>query len=179
MEYLPEWKLYLWKKLLVNYEGFDKGDVMVVNFMFFSDAEQFVLTLQKMQRQIDGVQHTYNEALARRRAAEIVGHSNDPLIANEYFNFHPMDILGALVELMDCDPPVLSITVKLHKQYITRYHQAKKTYEAQQYKKHLGSLGMRNAKAYKPNAYFMNDPFCGLGKKIYEKTEAGVELTTD
>jgi hypothetical protein len=179
MEYLPEWKLYLWKKLLVCNEGFEKADVMVVNFMFFSQDEQFALTLQKMQRQIDGIQYTYNEALAKRRAAEIVSQSNDTLIESEYFNFHPQGILGALVELMDCDPPVLSITAKLHRQYIARYREAKKTYDAQEYRKHLASRGMRNAMSYKPNTDFMNDPFCDLGKNIYEKTEAGEELTAD
>ena len=178
MDYLPEWKIYLWKKLLLNKEKFDQSTVAVNNFIFFSDAEQRTLMMNKSQRAIDSIKHAYDAAVARQEAMNI-DMSEDQSIDDDYYSFHPIKIMSALIELMDSKPPVLSIKARLDKRYVVWYRQTKKSYEASQYKKHLASLGGRGSTPYKPDPKYMNDPHCGLSGGIYEKTEAGQILTPD
>ncbi len=61
-DYLSEWKIYLWKKLLLNTEGFDKGDVVVGNFMFFNDEEQYGLMYAEGQQVIGSIQNVGHRA---------------------------------------------------------------------------------------------------------------------
>lgn len=178
-EYLPEWKIYLWKKLLLNREGFDKGTVSVHAFMFFSNEEQNRLMHAKNQRMIGSAQQTYGLAAARRAAVQIDA-AGQQSVDDDYYSCHPINILAALIELMGSKPRVLSITAKLDKRYITWYRQEKRKYEAMQQRKHLASLGMsRGSAPYKPNDGYMNDPFCGLGEVVYKKAETGESLTVD
>ncbi|HUD03118.1 MAG TPA: helix-turn-helix domain-containing protein [Candidatus Paceibacterota bacterium] len=177
MDYLPEWKIYLWKKLLLNTEHFDEGVVIPHNFTFFSDDEQYGLMVQGTGKIIDAVQQARGIAAARRAAVQ--ADSTYQPIGDNYYSSHPINTMGALVELMDSKPPVLTVAAKLGKGYIAQYRQAKKSYETLQYKKSLASISMGKGTPYKPNPDYMSDPFCGLGETIYKKAEAGQVLTTD
>lgn len=178
MEYLSEWKIYLWKKLLLNTEHFDEGVVVPHNFTFFSDDEQYGLMVQGTQKTINATQQARGIAAARRAAVQ-ADSAHQP-IGDNYYSSHPINTMGALVELMDSEPRILSVTARLDKRYIAWYRAEKKKYETTQYSKHLASRSMGNTfKPYKPNPDYMSDPFCGLGETIYKKAETGQVLTAD
>ena len=180
MDYLPEWKVYLWKKLLLNKEKFDKGAITPHNFMFFSDEEQFKLIGDKTQRMINSAENAYNVAydgaIAGRKTAN-VDTSGDQPIDDDYYSFHPIKILSALIELMDSKPAVLSIIAKLGKQYILDYRTKGSQHLAQERKKQVASMSMGSP--YKINGKFNSDFYSGLGETIYIKADAGLDLSPD
>ena len=177
--FLPEWKLYLWKKLLLNKEKYDEGTISPYVFMFFDKDEQYGFLIGKSQKMIDSINYSSNLAVATKKPMKI-GTGQHQSVDEDYYSCDPIRIMGALVELMDSTPQVLSITARLDKKYITHYREEKRAYEATQHKKHIAGISSNTASgSYKPNPKFMNDPFCGLGKAIYDKTEAGQTLTPD
>ena len=173
--YLPEWKLYLWKKLLLNNGKFEEGTVSPFSFMFFSEEEQKQLMLEKAQGEIYALNHF--------RVAKLAGGTpdigNHQSIEEDYYSFHPINIMGALVELMDNKPQILSIEARIDKKYIAWYRGEKGKYEAMQHKKNIASLGGSGSSPYKPNPKYMSDPLCGLPENIYKKTDAEQTLTPD
>ena len=182
MEYLPEWKIYLWKKLLLNKEKFYDGETVVGNFMFFSDEEQYELMHKKGQQMINAVQRAENTAYNNAfygRAPLKTGIGTNQSIDDDYYSFHPIKIMGALVELMDSKPQILSIVGKLGKSYIAQYRNERNKHLAQRRKIHLASIGMGQSGSYNVDDNFNNDPFCGLGEAIYKKAEEGLMLTSD
>lgn len=62
MDFLPEWKIYLWKKLILNKDGEYDRPIKVRNFCFFTPEEQRELTRHKVQKTIDSI----NLAVATR-----------------------------------------------------------------------------------------------------------------
>lgn len=55
MDYLPEWKIYLWKKLILNKDGEFDGKLDIGNFRFFEPTEQRELMRSRVQKSIDRI----------------------------------------------------------------------------------------------------------------------------
>lgn len=53
MDFLPEWKIYLWKKLILNKDGEFNGKLTPYSFRFFTDKEQREMMRGKIQKSID------------------------------------------------------------------------------------------------------------------------------
>ena len=64
--YLSEWKIYLWKKLLLDQSDpekiFQLGD-----FVYFKDEEMYAGAIMQMQRSIDRANEAYRLALIKNK----------------------------------------------------------------------------------------------------------------
>ena len=53
MDYLPEWKIYLWKKLILNKDGEFDRKLTLNSFRFFTPREERDLIRAGIQKSID------------------------------------------------------------------------------------------------------------------------------
>lgn len=108
MDYLPEWKIYLWKKLILNKDGEFDGKLTAKSFNFF-DGKERELMRAKMQRSID----TINLAVRSKSIENINTKGTD--WKNSYFYFNALDLVTALREL---HPAILEIhDIRINKEY--------------------------------------------------------------
>jgi hypothetical protein len=171
MDYVPEWKIYLWKKLILNKAGEFDGPLKPSNFVFFTEAEQREAFRQVAQKSVDSI----NMAVWARSIMDIGG-GHIPL-ENAYFHSEPKDALSALIELTRADPKLLTIeNIILEKKYLAAYKRKRGEYLAMEEKKRVASISMGSA-GRKPSESYFNDKYAGLGPTIHAKVEACQELT--
>lgn len=97
MKYLPEWKVYLWIKLLFNKDiedGFHKLD----DFLFFDQEEQQDFHLQQVQNSIDSIDKAYHKAISTRSEMDVNLGSDTPH-KDSFYHFEHKPTLSALIEL--------------------------------------------------------------------------------
>lgn len=107
MTYLPEWKIYLWKKLLLNEADFNDL-IPLSKLSFFTSAEGRVATRAHLQHTIDSLNNAQSRAIATRSPMEIADGHNLPL-GDAYYSFEPKKVVYALIELAETDPAALKI----------------------------------------------------------------------
>ncbi len=93
MDYLPEWKIYLWKKLLLNRNREFNGKLTPDSLRFFTPKEERDLIREGIQKSID----IMNIATQSRLLMDIYGRKTDP--KDTYFHFDPSHSFLALTEL--------------------------------------------------------------------------------
>jgi hypothetical protein len=93
MDYLPEWKIYLWKKLIVNKDGEFDGKLTTDSFRFFDSPERRKLTRDRVQKSIDRI----NIAVETKSLIDMSGNHIDE--KDSYHYFGPESTMKALVEL--------------------------------------------------------------------------------
>jgi len=108
MDYLPEWKIYLWKKLILNKDGEFDGKLDIHNFRFFEPIEQRVLIRSNVQKNIDRI----NIAAKNKSLMNISG-NNTPL-EDSYFYFDPAHTFVELATLAKAG------TIQLYDIYINK-----------------------------------------------------------
>jgi hypothetical protein len=111
MDFLPEWKIYLWKKLILNKDGEYDRPIKVRNFCFFSDVEQRELTRNKVQKTIDSI----NVAVASRTL--ITPGSRDTTSEDSFFYFDSIKTFHALVDLTKKPGAIELSDIHLNKTY--------------------------------------------------------------
>jgi len=106
MNYLPEWKIYLWKKLLLMKDS--SGKKTLKDFLFFDEDERRKLIVDEIQSGIDASNYTFKLAVAR---GEPLTADDFPLVGvtEPYYDFRSERVLGALIELVAADPKILEI----------------------------------------------------------------------
>lgn len=93
MDFLPEWKIYLWKKLILNKDGEYDRPLKVRNFCFFSPEEQRELTRHNVQKTIDSI----NLAVASRTL--ITPRTRNSPSEDSFFYFDSIKTFHALVDI--------------------------------------------------------------------------------
>lgn len=176
--YLPEWKIYLWKKLLL-----DKGDperaLQPSDFIYFDRNYQQGAVLGFLQRSIDRIRNI-EYAAAKGEKVEIDTSADTPN-SEQYFSFEAKEVISALIELEEESPKCLDIEdVEIQKDVIDQYRHKRKEYLSSFEKKRLASLSSSRAIYHvddsKPDSRFA-DPFCGLPEHIYKKVEKAEKIT--
>ncbi len=115
MDYLPEWKIYLWKKLILNKDAEFNGKLTPDSFRFFNGKEGRELMRDKLQKSID----TVNLAVKSESLIDI--RSGTTSFENSYFHFDPAQSLYALIELTR-QPSCIEITkIHLDKKMLTDF----------------------------------------------------------
>lgn len=174
--YLPEWKIYLWKKLLLNRPD-PEAVLSVADFLYFDQAEYRKLATQHMQKVIDSIP---GRMIFQNGAVIGVDNSMDTSSADHYYNINPQGILLSLIELAEQRDECLEITgIFLKKDIIDNYRNERKKYLFEHDKKRMASL--TNPMGYggwgsNPDNRF-TDAFCGLSQSLYEKIENGQEVS--
>ena len=177
--YLPEWKIYLWKKLLL-----DKGEPERIfqpsDFIYFDRNYQQGAIIGSMQRSIDRLNNQLASARASGQKIEIDTSADTPN-SEQYFSFEAKEVISALIELAEESPKCLDIKdVEIQKDVINQYRQKRKDYLSMENRKRLASLSSSRHVYYvddsKPDSRF-TDPFCGLPEDIYKKVEKAEKLT--
>ena len=170
MDYVPEWKIYLWKKLILNKAGEFDGPLKPGNFVFFTEAEQREAFRQIAQKSVDSV----NMAV-RAGSVMDIGGEHIPL-EDTYFHSEPKDAVAGLIELTGADPKLLTVeNIVLQKTYLAAYKRNRGEYLAMEEKKRVASISMGSA-GRKPSESYFNDKHAGLGPTIHAKVEACQEL---
>lgn len=115
MDYLPEWKIYLWKKLILNKDGEFDGELTPDSFRFFNGKEGRELMRDKLQKSIDTVN------LAVKSGSLIDIRSGTTSFENSYFHYDSVQTLSALIELTR-KPSCIEITnIHLDKKILTDF----------------------------------------------------------
>lgn len=106
MDYLPEWKIYLWKKILLMEDTLVKCSLS--DFIFFSEEERRKLRMDEIQDGINATDLTVKLAVAN---GKFLTADDMPLIGMKepYYDFRPEKVLGALIELTETKPKILEI----------------------------------------------------------------------
>lgn len=174
--FLPEWKVYLWKKLLLGYCDSARS-FTVDDFVFFTDETKKSLMLADGQRGIDRLR--LMEVRAKQGIMPDTNAGTALTLESRWYSFEPTKVFVALAELgMGESPCVRFENVRVSKNAIIRYQAQRKMYlESQEHKRIAGLVsGSRGGYiAPKPDDRF-TDPYCGLTKSVYEKAEAGEDI---
>jgi|GEM_PF-5966033 len=171
MDYLPEWKIYLWKRFLLN--GENRGKIYqskeLIFFFFDLDIDDLRKTLD-LQRQI--LMHSI------RTGIFTTGEYTRP--QDSLYGAEPKEVLKALIELADTKPCILEISkITLNKGYLIKYNQKRREYLVLHQKKTLSSVSIGSRRGTEPDSNYFNDKFCGLGENLYRSVESGKNLTLD
>ncbi len=94
MDYLPEWKIYLWKKFILNTNGEFDGKLTMANFRFFEPKEQRDLIRERVQKSVDRI-----NIATRAKSLIDLSTSNPPHWEDAYFSFDPSCVFIELVNL--------------------------------------------------------------------------------
>ncbi len=115
MDYLPEWKIYLWKKLILNKDGEFDGKLTPDSFRFFTPREERDLIRAGIQKSIDIIK------IATESRSLIDFATRSTASKDSYFHFDPSKSFLALVELTN-KPATLEITnIRLDKKVLTNF----------------------------------------------------------
>mgnify|MGYP001581383658 CR=1 FL=1 len=157
MTYLPEWKIYLWKKLLLQNEV--KKVSYMSDFLFFSQDEQRRIAVRRVQDNIDSIN---DMAVKLAQGVTIdVQQSKETPSKDSYFTFEPEGVLAALIELSESK--ALNIrNIEIEPEYLKYYQRTRE--------KSGENLPGINAKE-------STDDFCGLTENLYKKIEVGHRLS--
>ncbi len=112
MDYLPEWKIYLWKKLILNTNGEFDGRLTMANFRFFEPKEQRDLIRDRVQKSIDRI-----NIATRAKSLIDLSISNPPQGEDAYFSFDPSRVFIELVNL-DRAGAIQIYEIKLNKKLL-------------------------------------------------------------
>lgn len=177
--YLPEWKLYLWKKVLLDKSN-PETIFQLSDFIYFNQEDQFSVMSKQMRNDMDRIQNARLGASVNE-GKMVSNWVNDTPFPDQYWNFKPKEVMSALIELAEERPKFLDIKdIKLRKDDIYKYRQERKDYLLSLKRKHLASRTMvsRNGNVYTPEPdNRFTDPFCGLPEHIYKKVDDAKKLT--
>lgn len=112
MDFLPEWKIYLWKKLILNKDGEFDGKLTSRSFAFFNDVEQRRLTRDKVQRTIDAIRVATKSGVLMNAGIR----STD--FENSFFHSSPPESFRALVELSQGPKCIEFIKISIDKKLL-------------------------------------------------------------
>lgn len=112
MDYLPEWKIYLWKKLILNKDGEFDWKLTTDSFRFFDSPERRKLTRDRVQKSIDRI----NIAVETRSLIDMSGNHADE--KDTYHYFGPESTMSALVELTHKPSCVEIKNIRINKKYL-------------------------------------------------------------
>lgn len=159
MNYLPENKLYFWKKLLRSDDLLNRDTLTLQALVFYKDRFIFPDISFSHKRN----QEFYNNAT--------------PL------HFDKQIVAQYLFELADFEPYCLNLkNIKINKNYIDRYKSKRREHLAHRHKlrvasmtgdERVGSIEDINKDPY------LADVHCGLGEQIFAKAEKESPLTLD
>ena len=110
MDYLPEWKIYLWKKLLLDKRSIDDAP-KINDFIFFDDEDQYAIPLRLAQNEIDRIE------VIKQGNGTFTDIGEGTAIDDSYYSFGPKKILSALLELVNDKAKILEIflyTKRMH-----------------------------------------------------------------
>jgi len=183
-EYLPEWKIYIWKKLLLDQSSpdrvFQPGD-----FMYFDEQDEKNFMLKSAQGSINRIrQYPYrrmqnpysSRAIPSEQKVEIDSGIEMPS-SDRYYKFELRRVMLSLVDLATEEPKCVDIKdIQLRKSILNEYRKKREDYLLLEKKKHVASIGVGRYVKSEPDARF-TDPFCGLPEQIYNKVEKGKNLT--
>jgi hypothetical protein len=180
MDYLPEWKIYLWKKLLLEQSSAERV-FQPSDFIYFDEKAQVGVLQRHAQRSINRlhwVENTAYSAALSGNKVRIDSTSSTP-IPHQYYHFEPQEVMLALIELADTDPTCLEIEdIEVRKGLINKYRQERTSYLTLHEKRRLASITMTHGgggTSTPDNRY--TDPFCGLPESVYKKVESAERLT--
>lgn len=171
--YLPEWKIYLLKKLLLNRPD-PEAVLSVADFLYFDQTEYRRLAAKHMQKVIDSLP----QRIVYRNGIMDVDNSMDTPSDDHYYNINPQGVLLSLIELAEQKDECLEITdIFLKKDIIDNYQNERKKYLFEHDKKRMASLTnpMGHGWGSNPDSRF-TDAFCGLSQSLYEKIEKEQEV---
>jgi hypothetical protein len=179
MDYLPEWKIYLYKKLLLD-ESSSERVFQPSDFLYFDEKAQVHAMQKQYQRSIDRlhwVENTAYSAALNGNKVRIDSSSSTPT-AHQYYFFEPQAIMLELIDLAEGKHPCLEIEdIKVGKDVIQKYRQERRRILALHERRRLASITMsHSASNTKPDDRY-TDPFCGLPESVYKKVENGEFLT--
>ena len=176
MEYLPEWKIYLWEKLLLDKR--DSNDTRKISdFIFFDRKDLIQAYTHRTEKEIDSITDAFADAHEKSDTDTnwILG-----VPINELYFSDEKPILMAIIELATERPRVLEITkINIDRSYIAKYKHRRGTYLAQEERKRVASISIGSGPGRGPDQNYFNNRFCGLGEDIFNKINAGQELTID
>lgn len=116
MTYLPEWKIYLWKKLLLNYAGEFDRVLTPRDFRFFTENEQRDQTRHKIQTSIN----ILNRAVAKKSLIDIHGRYTDE--ERSFYHFSERDFIDAVLELTR-KPACIELTnIRIDRNFLRTCH---------------------------------------------------------
>ena len=163
-EYLPEWKIYLWKKLILNQP--DPAKLFCADdFMYFNVKEQQMAWLDDAQTSVNRLKRI--EWLSSNVKVTKFDMSSDTPSNKRYFAFDPKEILVAFIELAEQNPASLEISeITIPKDFITKYKELRKEYSEK-----FGEI--------LPDDKRLTDPLCGLSKDVYKKVKESQKLTLE
>lgn len=111
MDFLPEWKIYLWKKLILNKDSEYDRPIKVRDFCFFTLEEQRELTRHNVQKTIDSI----NLAVASRTL--ITPGSRHTTSEDSFFYFNSIKAFHTLVDLTKKPGAIELSDIHLDKSY--------------------------------------------------------------
>ena len=175
MNYLPEWKLYLWKRLLIDNP--QNQQVKIDDFIIYQERE----IIRSTKRQHQYVAPTFDNP---HTIYELPKKEQSGKLDSSFFNFTKEDILNAFFELTVDEPSAIAMdNIVITKDYISAYKQKAKE-EAARYAR-IKAVSMTNSandngfnESEKPILKY-GDEQCGLGESIFKKVESGTPITTD
>ncbi len=176
MAYLPEWKIYLWKKLLLDRPD-PEAVLSVADFLYFDQKQYRTLSIKHTQKVIDSIP---GRMIFQNGVVVGVDDSMDTSSDDHYYNINPQGVLLSLIELAEQRDECLEITdIFLKKDIIDNYRNERKKYLFEHDKKRMASL--TNPMGYggwgsNPDNRF-TDAFCGLSQSLYEKIEKEKEVS--
>ncbi len=177
--YLPEWKVYLWEKLLLSDE-LEGRNYRVSDFIFFEESEQRDLIAEEAQGSVDLIEReAYLARIEKRLMKTDIGpHDN---LENRYYYFRPQEVLKALIELHDnFTKPVTISNIRIPKGYLDYYQSEERKIAAQKEKANLIARSMafsHHPSTGKVTKSYRIDNFCSLGEKLFNKVKNGEELS--
>ena len=115
MDYLPEWKIYLWKKLILNKDGEFDRKLTPDSFRFFTPSEERDLIRAGIQKSIDIIK------IATESRSLIDFATRSTASQDSYFYFDPSKSFLALAELTH-KPAALEISnIRLDKKVLINF----------------------------------------------------------
>lgn len=178
MNYLPEWKIYLWKKLLLHSDD-RRGDLKITDFLFFSEEEQRGAINRQLKDSIDTVNKATAVAYANRKALAIPPGGHTPTEDN-YFSFKPKEVIEALLELAEKEPNSLEVSkIVLHGGYIDTYRSERKKYLATDHRNRIASIGHSSGGSTKEPDKRLSNEFCDLGADVFKVVSENGTLTVE
>jgi hypothetical protein len=167
--YLPQWKIYLWEKLLLAQDDpkeiYHPGD-----FVYFDSEDKYGALIAQSNRDMRKI-----NTIRLGGTATATDYSLDT--TSDVYYSTARDAMLALIELAEEDPACLVISdIKLHKLAINNYRQQRKKYLASEERKRLAGMISGGVHVSRDDKRY-TDRFCGLPEAIYKKVEAEESLT--
>ena len=115
MDYLPEWKIYLWKKLILNKDREFDGKLTPDSFRFFTPREERDLIRVGIQKSVDIIK------IATESRSLIDFATRSTASQDSYFHFDPSKSFLALAELTHKSAALEITNIRLDKKVLTNF----------------------------------------------------------